>query len=174
MEKPRATVAKYRINPVELGIFTVTVIVFLNSAYSLLEQGGEIPLTALSPAHEIPSIQSRAPASLRSHSGPSLETAELPCKAEQPLTVRAPKVRFTGKACAPSTGVQGELVAATLKRSAPGGREAQVFVDSDTGNFSTDYLSLTPGKTELELQLTYSQGGKISTESRKVVLEFSL
>lgn len=188
MTRPdRATTPKFRINPIELVIFSTVVLIFLNSAYHLVEEGSELSLAALSPAHERPSIQSRGPASLRSDVQESLADTAVSCDRASQQSTSAPKTRLVGEICLPRTSI-GPSMPSYKDRpaSAPRfkdaevtvaqtGQTAHIFVDPETGKFVTDYIPLNEGPNDIQMKFKFEpETGKPMVETRSIKVFRSL
>ena len=174
--REKKTTPRFRINPIELGIFSTVVLVFLNSAYHLVEEGSELSLAALSPAHERPSIQSRGPAGLRSKGGKTLADTQIQCGKMPQQTTEASKMRLTGEICLPTPPIgpampryrdrpesspifkEGEI------RVSQNGHAAHLFIDPDTGKYVTDYIPLVEGLNDIQISFTFQP-----TEGKRLV-----
>ncbi len=173
--------AKFRINPIELGIFSLVVLVFLNSAYNLIDEGSDLKLSALSPEHEIPSIQTRGPASRKTTSTQLLENTQLSCNGDTSETTTAAKIRFSGEVCLPRAKIGPSMPSfASRPAGAPSfqgasisvpasGHEANVFVDLSSGKYTTDYIPLRLGQNEVRVDFKFIPApGKTLIETRTV------
>jgi hypothetical protein len=183
----RKSTPRFRINPIELVIFSTVVLVFLNSAYHLVEEGSDLSLAALSPPHERPSIQSRGPASLRSGVQQSLADTPIPCERASQQSTTAPKTRLVGEVCLPRTAIGPAMPhykdrpasAPHFKEAsvkiAQSGHTAHIFVDPETGKFVTDYIPLAEGPNDIQMTFTFTPvTGKEIVETRSVKVFRSL
>jgi hypothetical protein len=78
----------------------------------------------------------------------------------------ASKVRLTGVLCGGDGLTGAQLVKATVLNSA-NHFNATVFTDSDSPQFTTDYIPLTEGKNSLRIEFAY-RGGKTNTQEFNV------
>lgn len=163
----------FRVNPIEVVIFSTVAAVFAHSVYRLFSESDSLELTALTKTVE---SASRAPASVLDGSGeqPALQAQQLlslvniGCQAEFSQTSASFKVRIQGTICtdlrkpASSDPVKAgeiphKLTNVTVKNltSTFG---ATVFIDPLTQVFVTDYITLQEGVNELKIQRTFDDG----------------
>jgi hypothetical protein len=172
---PPHEVRHFRVNPVEILILLTMTVVVGNSAYNLLYGTDSFHPDALKPMAANPASEGRTLASVPSSSFANLEVK---CFAEnvngdmgpRPASVStandhetsANKVRLTGTLCG-SDGITGsQLVKATVLNSS-NRFNATVFTDSNSPQFTTDYIPLAAGKNTLRLEFAY-RGGKTHTQ----------
>jgi hypothetical protein len=166
----------FRINPVELAIFSLISLVFLKSVYNLFyDQQGLHPSTVVSLTPEGP--EAKALAAQAGVAGtPLFLNYDLRCDANTDQNTSAGKVRLTGVLCAangavvdgrsPASSEQARIEQITVTNLA-NKFSATVFTDSNAGKFSTDYIPLNLGRNPIEVQFTYV-GGKSFTRSFSV------
>lgn len=153
----------FRVNPIEVVIFSTVAAVFAHSVYRLFSESDSLELTALTQPSE---LRSRAPASIGGSTAQTgqqaLSLVNIGCQSEFTQTAISPKVRVQGTLCrATDPGKPGEM---TLKLSKVTVKnlthpfEATVFIDSLTQGFVTDYITLQDGANELKIQRTFDDG----------------
>lgn len=167
-------VRRFRANPIEVAIFSVTVLIFVESAYSLFYDYPEFHLAALSAMKSNPLSEERVPAST-SASVPapgsvpgsavetSLETLPLDCGKMLEKDTNHGRVRLTGPLCGINEAAAGGTSAGdTFVRlkvtNTANHQEATVFTEPHSGVFSTDYIPLSPGKNPIHLEFSYASG----------------
>src|SRR5688572_25390069 len=93
-------IRKYKVNPVEIAIFSVVSLIFLNSVYNLFYDNQGYQATALTPmaANPVSENAGRAPASIPQ----AFLNVEFKCSSLPDQETTAGKVRITGALCDPT------------------------------------------------------------------------
>lgn len=161
-------VNRFRINPAEVLILCVMVLIFLNSVYNLFYDWRQIPSQpSLAELNNTTSLESagRSPAGYLS--------LEVECEPNSMTLqkVQATKVRLNGPLCG-GTGSDSvkESPIQTEVLNTASHTKATVFTDPQSNRFLTDYLPLSPGKNPIEIRFTY-QGGKVVQQTMAIVRE---
>jgi hypothetical protein len=150
-----------RLNPVEFVIFGLVATGFGLSGYRLLNEGDSLQLgqsALLTPMSSSPISESRAPAS-----APLFSQIAFDCGSRKELSVSASKVRINGPLC----GLQGQDPTAPSKAviiNSTNHFSATVFTDSKKGQFSTDYIPLSPEKNTIQIEFSYENGKSVLHE----------
>jgi len=164
---PAAPVRRFRINPVELAIFSVVTLIFLNSVYNLFYDRQGFHPTTLTPMVSKPTTEGRSPASV-SKLFPNLEVkCEQPQGAVQSQETTAGKVRLTGPLCGAMAAADAAKLIKTQVVNNTNRFSATVFTDVSAGKFSTDYIPLNTGKNVIHVEFTY-QGGRTVAQDLNV------
>jgi len=130
---------RFKVNPVELAIFSVVSLIVVNSLYNLLREGP--------PSREIASS--------------TVGSVDLNCT-QAPGTEQqtsAEKIRMTGALC----GHTGAKLLKTQILNTSNRYSATVFSDEANKKFSTDYIPLNTGKNILNIEFQYSDGKTFSS-----------
>ena len=176
---PNHEVRSFRVNPVEILILLTMTVVVGNSVYNLLYGTDSFHPSALKPMAANPISEGRK---LSSAQNSSFANLEVKCLSEngsgdvgpRPASVTsandrdtsANKIRLTGTLCG-GDGITGsQLVKATVLNSS-NRFNATVFTDSNSTQFTTDYIPLAAGKNTLRLEFAY-RGGKTHTQEISV------
>lgn len=149
---------KNRFKAIELGIFAIVSVIFLNSVYHLFTDGRFLTNSARKPmvAATDDGIKGPSPASV-SHEKPAapqpvLIAYKTQCNAQESFETRAAKVQISGAFC----GLAGAAEAADFKIENNTSRfSATVLKDLQAKSFSTDVIPLEPGANKLVMQFTY-------------------
>lgn len=162
----------FKTNPVEIAIFAVVAIVFMNSAYRLVYSRDTFKAVALAPMNSNPVTEKRAPASLveaapATSSVPFFLNMDVSCGPALSQDTQATKVRLTGPLCGAST--PDEVKAFSKARIVNGANKfsATIFPDTTANKFSTDYIPLESGTNAIQLEFTYSAG---KTAAHEIIL----
>lgn len=155
---------RFKINPVELAIFSVVTLIFLNSVYNLFYDRQGFHPTTLAPMASKPTTEGRAPASV-SRLFPNLEVQ---CEKNPEQETTAAKVRLTGTLCGIGAGDAASKLVSTQIVNHANRFSATVFTDVSAGKFSTDYIPLNAGRNSIRVEFTY-QGGKTVAHDLNVV-----
>ena len=155
----------FRVNPIEVVIFSTVAAVFAHSVYRLFSEADALELTALTKTAE---SELRAPASMTvSNASSELSLVNLGCQAEITQAATSLKVRVQGTVCTKAGDPLHKLSKVSVKNLTHGS-EATVFIDPLTQGFVTDYISLQEGSNELKIQRTF-EDGKIAEQ--KITLQ---
>jgi hypothetical protein len=172
---PAHDVRRFRVNPVEILILLTMSVVVGNSVYNLLYGTDSFRPAALKPMAANPTSEGRG---LSSATNASFANLEVKCVTDnvsddqgpRPASVlsandretSANKVRLTGTLCGGDGLTGSQLVKATVLNSS-NRFNATVFTDSNSPQFTTDYIPLAAGKNTLKLEFAY-RGGKTHTQ----------
>jgi hypothetical protein len=169
MTTPQTHIRRFRTNPVELAIFSVVTLIFVNSLYNLFYDRANFKPTALAPmaANPISESNPRSPASTASVSAQAFLNVDVRCEAPQDQDTNASKVRLTGPLCGAGAVDGKDLLKAQVVNNA-NKFNATVFTDLNAGKFSTDYIPLNTGKNPIKLEFSY-RGGRVVTQELSVV-----
>jgi hypothetical protein len=150
---------------VELTIFIVVSLFFVNSLYHLFYDHTTLQLTALTTMAASPVTEGRSPAS----TAPAFFNLEVKCDQaqKQESDTTASKVRITGSLCGTSSAPENAQLLKTNVTNTANKFTATVFTDENAGKYSTDYIPLNSGKNPIHIEFSY-QGGK------NVVQDFSI
>jgi hypothetical protein len=153
-------IRRFRVNPVEVAIFSIVTLIFLNSVYNLFYDRQGFRPAALAPMAANPVSESnRAPAA----TAQSFLNLEVRCDANPEQETTAAKVRLTGALCG-AAGVDGRKLVKTQIVNNANRFNATVFADVSAVKFSTDYIPLNAGKNPIRLEFTYQGGGAIAQD----------
>ena len=158
MSRPNG-VKSFKMNPVEILIFSAISVVFANSVYNLFygQQNIEISSTVATPTAAANS-ETRGPASI-SESAMNLQVR---CGARQEQATDAAKIRLSGDLCdIQALGDGHDLQVATIIN---GANKFTATVFAHGGTFSTDYIPLNTGKNPIQLEFQYRGGRKFSQD----------
>jgi hypothetical protein len=147
---------RFRVNPVELAIFSIVTLIFLNSVYNLFYDRQGFHATALAPMAANPISEGRTPASVPR----SFQNLDLKC--EMPAgdqDTQAAKVRLNGTLCGSTIGMDETKLIKTQVTNIANKFTATVFTDLSSSKYSTDYIPLNAGKNPVHIEFFY-QGGK--------------
>lgn len=147
-------VRRFRANPVEVAIFSILSLVFVNSVYNLFyDREGFHPRT-LTPMEANPLSEGKR--TLASSTGSLLFNLDLPCERSFNKDIQANRVRLLGTFCdktlQPTKLIKSLIVNNTNHFS------ATVFTDTDSGKYSTDYIPLEPGENGVHLEFSFLDG----------------
>ncbi len=164
---PSRNSRSYKINPVEVAIFSIVTLIFFNSIYNLFYDHKGIGPTALAPFTGSATGESRAPAA----ASQSFQNIEIRCAATADQEVNAAKVRLAGPLCDPKHVAEAKSESSKLLKTQvlnmTNKFSATVFTDLSSDRFSTDYIPLNPGKNTIQLEFTF-EGGKTFTQTLSV------
>lgn len=146
---------RYKVNPVEVAIFSIVTLIFLNSVYNLFYDRQGFHPAALAPMAATPVSEGRSPASVN----PAFANLEVKCGINSEQDTQAAKVRLTGTLCGAAAGTDGSKLIKTQIVNNANRFSATVFTDLSAGKFSTDYIPLNTGKNPIHLEFVF-QGGK--------------
>lgn len=164
---------RFRINPVELVIFSVISLVFLNSVYNLFYdwRGFRPAKVALLEGGALDSGYAD-----EKKTNSSFLNLEVECTGDQLKETAAGKLRLAGALCSAAggddAGRQPASAAGTLIRTEitnqANNASATVFTDVNAGKYSTDYLPLEQGENPINIRFVY-HGGKVVTRQVRIV-----
>lgn len=177
-KKDIRTPKRFRINPVELVIFSVVSLVFLNSVYHLFyDWQGFKPAKLVMLENVEGETDTRRPAS----GNPGFVNLEFSCEDSGEHKTGATKLRLNGPLCraadeagqerapAAAGSVAADLIRTEITNSA-NSATATVFTDVQAAKFSTDYIPLERGTNSLNVKFVY-KGGKVISQTFTVVRE---
>ena len=143
---------KYLINPFEILVFFSSLSIFFGSLYSYLMSEKTFP------SHSLLSIQSRPTSEGRKVASASslFKTLEFQCLNPEDVVTEVKKVRIVGHICSmnkeladPSQLISSKIINSTHLF------EATVFAQTDSREFSTDYIPLTPGENTIHIEFLF-------------------
>jgi hypothetical protein len=149
---------RFRVNPVELAIFSMVSLIFMNSVYNLFYDRQGFHPTTLAPMAANPITEGRSPASVGQAASSSF--VELKCEPAVEQQVQGAKIRLTGKLCAPEKDAKAKLSQVQITNST-NQYNATVFTDTAAGKFSTDFIPLVAGKNAIAIEFKYGAGAKV-------------
>ena len=163
MAKPLSS-KRFRINPVELAIFSVVTLMCLNSVYNLFYDSQGFHATALAPMAASPVTETgRSPASIKQ----AFVNLDVGCEMETTKDLLATKVRLTGPICGNSVGAESAKLLKTQITNNANKFAATVFTDLTSNKYSTDYIPLNQGANPIHVEFVY-QGGRVVTQNLTV------
>ncbi|MBY0470370.1 hypothetical protein K2X30_04315 [bacterium] len=149
-------VRRFKINPVELAIFAVVTMVFLNSVYNLFYDSQNLTKPVETEGSKEtadatnPSTMSRSPATSALHS--TFMNVEVSCEEKISKQVSANKIRILGQLC-------GDSPVKTSVINKSNQFNATVFTDVTSNKYSTDYIPLKTGENPIHIEFAFA-GGK--------------
>lgn len=155
------TSRRFKVNPVEVAIFSVVSLIFLNSVYNLFyDQSGFQP-TALAPMAANPISEGRAPASVSQR----VANVEFKCDVATYPDTQAQRIKLVGSLCGVSSGKDASKeIKKTQVTNLATAYEATVFTDETRATFSTDYIELNLGKNPIRVEFLFQDGKKVVQE----------
>lgn len=163
-QEHREPARRFRINPVELAVFSVVTMIFISSVYNLIYDRPGFRPTALSPMSANPLSEGRSPASAQTQNFANIEFS---CQAADEMPTAASKARLSGAFCGRSPAGEGAGSERVLKVTAVNSAnrfQATVFSDTAAAKFSTDYIPLNSGRNPIVIEFHYSGGRRSSHE----------
>ena len=165
---------QFKINPVELLIFSVVSLMLLNSVYNLFYEHPGFQASGLltlgTGGRESDSAKSAG-----AQATPMFLSYDFKCDANTEQSTAAGKVRLGGGFCGqpgggPVTlGTEGRGLASEGQRlvkidvaNTANKFSATVFTDSGASKFTTDYIPLNQGKNPIQVDFTYAGGKTVS------------
>lgn len=144
-------------NLVEFLIFGFATAVFFNSAYQLFYGWEELrPATLGSMDAPAQKTNARSPAAL----GQSILYLDFDCqKSPIQVTTSAHSLRLKGKLC--SEGSSKARLLKTEVTNVANKEKGHVFIDSNDGSFSTNYIGLNNGENPIQIQFIYDGGNVV-------------
>ncbi len=133
-------VRRYRINPVEIAIFSIVSLIFINSVYNLFTDK-----TTFSEIAE--QSQARQPASVVK----TPQNIEISCDKLISQGVDSDRVRIAGLLCG-----SGEKLLKTQILNTTNHYTASVFIEENAGKYQTDFIPLMPGLNKIKIEFNYS------------------
>lgn len=154
-------VPRFRTNPIELAIFSIVTVIFVNSLYNLLYDHGTFNPTVLQPMAANPISEGRIPAGFVQ----TFQNMGIDCESQTTLPTSALRLRLTGPLCGIETGPNGNpALTKSVVVNKTTHYAATVFADSGVGKFSTDYIPLKAGPNLIHLEFSYANGQGISRD----------
>jgi hypothetical protein len=146
---------KFALNPFELLITVGLAGVFSHSIYRLAYQSTSAHQSALVPMKATPISEGRKISSIHS----SLFSFELDCTQPSEQATKATRARIKGQLCGYNNpNGDTRLSSATITNQA-NHFSATIFAQTDSSQFSTDYIPLSAGHNPIHIEFTYSGGG---------------
>lgn len=144
-------IKRFRINPVELGVFLIVTLIFANSVYQLFFDWKGYQTKEISSAK---TDSARSPASI---TGTQVENIEIGCGHSIRQETLATKVRLNGPLCGIKPGSETTFDKVEILNQS-NKTQAVVFSDVTDGTYLTDYIPLVSGENALTIKLTYNAG----------------
>lgn len=154
MDSPK----KFRVNPIEVVIFSIVFLMLFHSVYNLFYDKQILDAGPLSAALFSDTTPGRMPATLQ-----SFQNIEITCIKKQETEMQASKVRLTGPICGLREADSKSQQFKTQILNQTNNFEATVFTDVSAGKFSTDYIPLAPGKNQIFIKFDF--------ENNKIIQE---
>jgi hypothetical protein len=160
---------RFRVNPIEIAIFSVISLIFVKSGYSLLYAHDGFDPAALTASAQDPlaPAEGRAPASVT----PATKTfseVKIGCDDKESPAVSSNKIRLIGNLCAEATAGAIDETPQNVKKISVVNTSAKVaatvFPDYTNLKFSTDYISLAQGKNLIYVQYEFKDGKTLGHE----------
>jgi len=153
-------VRRYRSNPIEVTIFTVILLIFVNSIYRLLYGYSTFSTPILTHMNSNPISEQRGPASVAQN----FISMDIQCGDTSHHETTANKLRFKGSLC----GADSEASSVNLLKASIVNKtnefNATVFTDTASNQFSTDYIPLTIGNNSITFEFRYHGGKSVSQQ----------
>jgi len=149
------------LNPIEVGVFTVLILFFIYSVYTLFYGWQESYSDQLNTIEPLTQNGNRSLASFSS----SFFHLEVPCEKSFTETTSAKKVRILGHICGINQSKNKLIKTEIINKS--NNNLATVFTDTHSKKYSTDYIPLDKGQNVINLKFYY-YGGK--TVSNQIIL----
>lgn len=165
---------KNKFRAVEVGIFSVVSLIFLNSVYNLFTDGRLLgsserkPLVVQAPARSQPGEAGKNPSQ---DAVAGFVPYETKCQASgEILETTAAKVRILGPFCGapigrqiagappPGSGSSESTLSDYKIENTTSRYTATVFSDHAAGKFSTDFIPLEPGTNKVIMEFRYRNG----------------
>ncbi|MBI4925399.1 MAG: hypothetical protein HY843_05695 [Bdellovibrio sp.] len=145
---------RYKINPVEIVIFSVVALIFLNSVYSLFNDSTSFNELKLATKDE-----NRQPASYK-----VLENLMVNCENTH-QSIASERIRITGPLCGIEQLSQGNQKFLNTKIvNTANSYSATVFIEENAKKFQTDYIPLATGSNKIKIEHLYSSGVNYTQE----------
>lgn len=157
---------RFRVNPVEMAIFSAVSLIFINSLYNLFhDRSASSGLLAHSIASPAPQAD-RAPAAIEPVSNAPvstlLATQEVGCQSEQKHQTSAGRLRLKGLLCGVQTPEESGNLLRTEVVNTANQVQATVFPDPQTLSYSTDYIPLVEGANSIRIDFHFK--GKTTSQ----------
>ncbi len=170
MGTSKLNLRRFRINPVELAIFTGVTLIFVNSVYNLLYErpaGGFAPMLTRGKAPGETGLSGRFPASIERRKTEAkpvslLARAEISCQDGQSHKTSAAKLQLGGALCGSQTSEDTQKLLKTEIVNTANHYAATVFPDNKGVRFTTDYIPLVDGVNSIKLDFVYKGGRTVS------------
>lgn len=167
---------RFRANPIEVAIFSVIMLVFTHSVYSLFYDNQALYTADI--AHHYRQIASARTASTATNRTPSSAEGtshhvidlDFKCQTQMNFQTTASKVRIVGPICSPDSDSVEDSSTSSQKwsnavvKNQRNSFQATLFPDFTHGKFSTDYIPLEEGENKLKLEFTYPNESTIQSE----------
>lgn len=169
-KKPLKT---FKVNPVELLIFTGVSLVFLNSVYKLfydwnIRDPQKLDLIGLQSASE-------GNRGIASTSTAQKSQFQLVCGEKQDLETTASRVLLLGEICGRDTSGSRKFKSAQILNTT-NNKGTTVYSQMITGRFSSDFIPLEPGANRIVVRFTYEDASNraSSNQDQFVTIEENL
>jgi hypothetical protein len=162
---------RFRVNPIEIAIFSVISLIFVKSGYSLLYAHDGFDPAALTASAQDPlaPVEGRSPASV-APVAKTFSEVKIGCDDKESPAVSSNKIRLIGNLCAEAAeaGAAVDETPQNVKKISVVNTSAKVaatvFPDYTNKKFSTDYISLAQGKNLIYVQYEFKDGKTLGHE----------
>ncbi|MBL7716782.1 MAG: hypothetical protein JNL01_15055 [Bdellovibrionales bacterium] len=152
---------RFKVNPVEIGIFAVVTLIFFNSLYSLFHDRPNIAQGFFARSKAEAARSPAAAGATVTQSLAALGTSTLLCdNAVSNQDTQHLKLRLNGAICGAKTPEEASQLTKTSIVNTTNQFRATVFPDTRGMKFTTDYIPLSEGINAIQLDFTYT-GGKV-------------
>jgi hypothetical protein len=169
-------VKHFRVNPVEVGVFIIVAMIFINSVYHLFYDWKGFEPQKISFTD---SFKDRSPASvgiskheslMKSSTKSNFENIEIGCASKLVQETLAPRVRLNGPLCGHEAGKTNTSFVKTEITNNANKSQATVFSDVTEGTYLTDYIFLNQGENPLTIRFHYKLGSETKTVTQDLLL----
>lgn len=150
---------KIRANPIELLILVMISGIFIHSLYQFFYDQPVVNPSALVPMKANPISEGRSPASTQKN----LLTLELECAPKGEKITSAQKARLSGRLCGNPSSSGAQLLNASIS-NLTNQFNATVFAQTDSNQYSTDYIPLAVGKNIIHLEFSFGSDKKFTQD----------
>ncbi len=167
---------RFKVNPVEIGVFAIVAMIFLNSVYHLFYdwKGFEPQKVSFTD-----NFKNRSPASLmpgttdaRTNVGQKMgyENVEIGCASQVKHDTIAPRVRLNGPICGHEPGKTNSNFVKTEITNNANKSHATVFSDITEGTYLTDYIVLNQGENPVSIRFHFNSNGEPKIVSQELII----
>ncbi len=144
------TLYRFRINPVELTLFSVISLIFCHSIYNLFHDFSSFQPTALAKMHSNPIFERRSLASISNFS----ETIHIRCDQTHEIT-KISKIRIVSPLCGLSEEQKETQAIKVSIKNTTSNFEVTGFIDDLKSEFYTEFIPLMTGINSIRIEITY-------------------
>lgn len=154
--------ARFPANPIEVVIFSVVTLIFVNSLYGLVHEQGGVHPRALVAMSSSPLTEGRR--HLASSRTKEFAGVGLTCDTQQVRDTKANRVRLMGAICGMSSAQPLRRVSEITVAHATNRFHATVFPDYDLRRYTTDYIPLVPGSNSIHVEFKFGDGQTLAQD----------